>query len=87
MDLELSALEALFGYAPSISIIDRLVMADLVPIIDALQRQEPDPTLVPPSPEKIEKICYRKSPRHSSGSAVARPVSLRLFSAKGRSLT
>lgn len=58
MDLEPSALQALFGYAPSIAIVDHLVMADLVPIIDALQRQEPDPSdpaLIPPSPEKIEK--------------------------------
>ena len=58
MTLDLSALQALFGYAPSIAIIDRLVMADLVPIIDALQRQEPnadDPSLIPPSPKKLEK--------------------------------
>lgn len=58
MMLDLSALQALFGYAPSIAIVDHLVMADLVPIIDALQRQEPspsDPPLTPPSPEKLEK--------------------------------
>jgi hypothetical protein len=58
MTLELAALEALFGFAPSIGIVDRLVMADLVPIIDALQRQEPnprDPPLTPPSSEKLEK--------------------------------
>jgi hypothetical protein len=42
----------------AIAIVDRLVMADLVPIIEALQRQEPnpsDPPLTPPSPEKLEK--------------------------------
>lgn len=58
MALDLPALQALFGYAPSIAIVDRLVMADLLPIIDALQRQEPnaeDPPLTPPSPEKLEK--------------------------------
>lgn len=58
MALEIAALQALFGYAPSIAIVDRLVMADLVPIIDALERQEPDPSdplLTPPSPEKLEK--------------------------------
>jgi hypothetical protein len=58
MALDLAALQALFGFAPSIAIVDRLVMADLVPIIDALQRQEPnpgDPPLTPPSPEKLEK--------------------------------
>ncbi len=56
--LDLAALQTLFGYAPSIAIIDRLVMADLVPVIEALERQEPnatDPPLTPPSPEKLEK--------------------------------
>ncbi|MEW6124953.1 MAG: ABC-three component system protein [Pseudomonadota bacterium] len=58
MGLELAALQALFGPAASIAIVDRLVMADLVPIIEALQRQEPnagDPPLTPPSLEKLEK--------------------------------
>lgn len=58
MGLELAALQALFGPAASIAIVDRLVMADLVPIIEALQRQDPnagDPPLTPPSPEKLEK--------------------------------
>jgi hypothetical protein len=58
MALELTALQALFGFAPSIDTVDRLVMADLVPIIDALQRQEPDqadPPLTPPSSEKLER--------------------------------
>ena len=55
--LDLGALQALFGYAASIAIVDRLVLADLVPIIDALERQDPnagDPQLTPPSPEKLE---------------------------------
>lgn len=58
MGLELGALQALFGPAASIAIVDRLVMADLVPIIEALQRQDPnagDPPLTPPSLEKLEK--------------------------------
>ncbi len=58
MGLDLFALQALFGHAASIAIVDRLVMSDLVPIIEALQRQEPnpgDPPLTPPSPEKLEK--------------------------------
>lgn len=56
--LNLSALQALFGPAASIAIVDRLVMSDLVPIIEALQRQEPnagEPPLTPPSAEKLEK--------------------------------
>ncbi|MEY9142048.1 ABC-three component system protein [Bradyrhizobium elkanii] len=58
MSLDISALQALFGHAASIAIVDRLVMSDLMPIIDALQRQEPnagDPPLTPPSAEKLEK--------------------------------
>lgn len=58
MGLDLAALQALFGPAASIAIVDRLVMADLVPIIEALQRQDPnagDPPLTPPSLEKLEK--------------------------------
>jgi hypothetical protein len=58
MALDLSGLQALFGFAPSIAIVDRLVLADLVPIIDALERQEPnpsDPPLTPPSREKLER--------------------------------
>ncbi|MCE4283005.1 hypothetical protein LYZ77_21745 [Xanthomonas hortorum pv. vitians] len=58
MGLNLSQLQALFGPAASIAIVDRLVMSDLMPIIDALQRQEPNPgnpPLTPPSAEKLEK--------------------------------
>jgi hypothetical protein len=58
MSLDLGALQALFGPAASIAIVDRLVMADLVPIIEALQRQDPnvgEPPLTPPSPEKLAK--------------------------------
>ena len=58
MGLDLSALQALFGLAPSIAIVDRLELADLVPIIQALERQDPsasDPPLTPPSLEKLKK--------------------------------
>lgn len=56
--LDLSPLQALFGYAPSLAIMQRLELSDIVPIIEALQRQEPnpsDPPLTPPSPKKLEK--------------------------------
>jgi hypothetical protein len=58
MNLDLPALQALLGPAASIAIVDRLVMSDLVPIIEALQRQEPhpsDPPLTPPSQDKLER--------------------------------
>jgi hypothetical protein len=57
MALDLSALQALFGYAPSSAAVDHLVLSDIVPIIEALARQEPNPnpSLTPPSVEKLEK--------------------------------
>lgn len=57
MGLDLSSLQALFGFAASIAIVDRLVLSDLMPIIDALQRQDSpaNPPLTPPSREKLEK--------------------------------
>lgn len=57
MGLDLSSLQALFGFAASIAIVDRLVLSDLMPIIEALQRQDSpaNPPLTPPSPEKLEK--------------------------------
>lgn len=55
--LALPAMQALFGYAPSIAVLDHLVLSDIVPIIDALARQEPNPNppLTPPSLEKLKK--------------------------------
>lgn len=57
MGLDLSSLQAMFGQAASIAIVDRLVLSDLMPIIDALQRQDSpaNSPLTPPSPEKLEK--------------------------------
>lgn len=57
MDLDLASLQALFGFAASIAIVDRLVLSDLMPIIDALQRHDSpaNPPLTPPSPDKLEK--------------------------------
>jgi len=58
MKLDLSKLQALFGHVVSRAIMDGLVMADLKPIIDALERREPQPDelpLTPPSAQKLEK--------------------------------
>lgn len=44
MGLNLSSLQALFGYVPSMESFDRLVMADLVPVIEGLARAEPSPS-------------------------------------------
>ncbi len=56
LGLDQSGLHALFGPAPSIAIVDRMVMNDLVPVIDALARQnavQRDPPLTPPTVEKL----------------------------------
>lgn len=56
--LGLGDLEALFGYAPAQASTDSLGMKDLQPVVDALQRMEPDPgqePLSPPSADKLEK--------------------------------
>jgi hypothetical protein len=58
LEIDLSGLQALFGFVPSLAIVDRLVFADLMPIIHALARAEPDagdPPLTPPSLRKLEK--------------------------------
>ena len=47
-----------YGYAPSLEVVDHLALSDLVPIIDSLARADPDvasPPLEPPSLLKIEK--------------------------------
>ncbi|MHB1744136.1 MAG: hypothetical protein ACYCRE_05120, partial [Acidobacteriaceae bacterium] len=56
--MDLSSHQLMFGYAPSLAVVDRLAMQDLVPVIEALSRAEPsviDPPLTPPSLQKLEK--------------------------------
>lgn len=55
-DLELRQLEDLFGFAPSLPVLDGIGFEQLKPIIDAIARKEPDPdaALTPPSEHKIE---------------------------------
>lgn len=57
-DLDLPAQEALFGPAPSSSGVETLIMQDLPPVIDELQRLDPAPDqvlLTPPSSNKLDK--------------------------------
>lgn len=56
--LDLSARRSIFGFAPNKTGMETLVMEDLKPVIDELQRTEPSPgeePLTPPSVEKLEK--------------------------------
>ena len=56
LGLGLHQLENLFGQAPSLPVLDGVGFEQLKPIIDAIQRKEPDPhaKLTPPSEHKIE---------------------------------
>lgn len=56
--LDLRAQTALFGHAPSRTGVETLIMDDLPPVINHLQRADPSPyevSLKPPSPDKLEK--------------------------------
>lgn len=56
--LDLPAMEAIFGSAPSSSDLETLIMDDLPPVIDQLQRTDPPPgqvPLTPPSPHKLAR--------------------------------
>jgi len=57
-NLSLAELQALFGFAPSITGLETLVMQDLQPVIHQLQAIDPEPgteLLTPPSIDKLEK--------------------------------
>ncbi|MCL2715984.1 MAG: hypothetical protein FWD68_15770 [Alphaproteobacteria bacterium] len=63
MKLDLPSLQAIFGYVPSIPIMQGLEFSDIAPVIDALQQHEPDPAdppLTPPSLQKLEKNALSK---------------------------
>ena len=54
--LSLYAHQALFGYAPSKTGAELLMLADLKPIIDALQRTDPIPGQEPLTPPSVDKL-------------------------------
>lgn len=57
-DLDLPALQNIFGFAPSRMEVETLIMEDLKPVIDLLHQKEPSPdqlSLTPPSAEKLQK--------------------------------
>ena len=50
--------ESVFGPAPSAEGVDALTLADIVPVIQALEREAPSPTadpIEPPSPHKLQR--------------------------------
>jgi hypothetical protein len=56
LGLELHQLEDLFGFTPSLPVLDNVGFEQLQPVINAIQRRKPDPEakLTPPSEDKIE---------------------------------
>lgn len=65
--LDLPAMEALFGIVPSSSDFETLVMEDLPPVINDLQRLDPPPEQVPLTPPSRDKLARNDLP----GSAAA----------------
>lgn len=58
LSMPLSGLQALWGFVPSMAVVERTTFADLVPVISALSQSEPfelSVPLTPPSPFKIQK--------------------------------
>ena len=56
--LDVAGWEAVFGFAPSTDEVDKLTFADIVPVIDSLQKEGSAadlPPIEPPSPRKLEK--------------------------------
>ena len=56
--LDVAGREAVFGFAPSTDEVDKLTFADIVPVIDSLQKEVSAadlPPIEPPSPRKLEK--------------------------------
>lgn len=56
IDLPLHAHQALFGYAPSKTGVETLMLEDLRPVIDVLQRTDPIPGQEPLTPPSVDKL-------------------------------
>ncbi len=55
--LPLYAIQALFGYAPTKTGVETLMLEDLKPVIDALQRADPIPGEEPLTPPSVDKLA------------------------------
>ena len=54
--LSLTELQALFGYAPSTAGFESMVLEDIKPIIDELERMDPEPGQEPLTPPSVDKL-------------------------------
>lgn len=50
------AKQLMFGAVPDRGVVDGLALQDLKPVIDALERRDPDPTVGLPPPPSVEKL-------------------------------
>ena len=55
--LPLEHQQAVFGFAPSRTGVEILMLADLKPVIDALQRTDPEPGQEPLTPPSVDKLA------------------------------
>ena len=55
--LPLEHQQAVFGFAPSRTGVETLMLADLKPVIDALQRTDPEPGQEPLTPPSVDKLA------------------------------
>lgn len=56
IDLPLNSLQALFGYAPSKTGLETLMLSDLKPVIDSLKATDPIPGQEPLTPPSVHKL-------------------------------
>ena len=55
--LTLAAQQAVFGFAPSKTGMETLMLEDLKPVIDSLQRTDPEPGAEPVTPPSLDKVA------------------------------
>ena len=66
-DLPLHVLQALFGYAPSKAGVETLMLEDLKPVVDALQRTDTVPGQEPLTPPSVDKLARNSLSQDAAG--------------------
>lgn len=66
-DLPLCPQEALFGYAPLKTGVETLVLENIKPVIDALQRTDPEPGQEPLTPPSVDKLARNSLSEDAAG--------------------
>ena len=66
-DLPLHAQQTLFGYAPSKTGVETLMLEDIKPVVDALQRMDPVPGEEPLTPPSVDKLARNSLSEDAAG--------------------